>query len=176
MMSKSGGTSSTSSRVLLGLGLSAAVLAFLTSAQGEDAWLAAGLFLMAALLGFVTFASIWLPVIKTRRPLVALRGSLVFAAVMVVAALAGQGMRKADLRPTMQRVESLATAVTEHHRTHGMLPVSLAEIEASLPPPDRRLYDITYHPGVNGEFSLYFQPSWYRHEYSSFTALWVVHD
>lgn len=152
MTSKPGGTSSTSSRVLLGLGLSAAVLVFLTSAQGEDAWLAAGLFLMAALLGLVTVASIWLPMIKTRQPPVAVRGSLIFGIVMVVAALAGHGMRQAGLRPTMQRVESLATAVTEHHRTHRTLPESLAEIEASLPPPARHLYDITYEPGVNGEF------------------------
>lgn len=137
MLSNPGGTSSTSSRVPLGLGLSAAVLAFLAFAQGEDAWLAGGLFLLASLLGLVILASIWLPVIKMRRPLVALRGSLIFAVVMVVAALAGQGMRKADLRPTLQRVESLATAATAHHRTHRTLPASLAEIEASLPPPDR---------------------------------------
>ena len=169
-------SSTATSFVLLGLGLSAASLAFLTSSKGEDAWLAGGLFLLTAVLALLSFAGIWFRGIKAHRSLRALRDTCVLVAVLIVAAILGHQMRYRELTPTMQRIEVLTAAITEHHRTHGSLPDSLAEIDASLPKPGSPLHKITYKPGLNGEFTLFFQPSWYRHSYSSATRSWVVRD
>ncbi|MBN8419897.1 MAG: hypothetical protein J0L73_13345 [Verrucomicrobia bacterium] len=162
--------------VLLGLGLSAAALAFLTSFPAEDAWLAAGYFLFPAILTLLSFVVIWFRGIKAHRPLPALRDTCVLAAVLIFATILGHQMRYRELTSTMQRIEALAAAITEHHWIHGALPASIAELDASLPKPDRPLYKISYKPGLNGQFTLFFQPSWYRHAYSSATHSWVVSD
>lgn len=169
-------SSTTGSILLLGLGLLAAALAFLASSKGEDAWLAAGYFLFTAILALVLLVVIWIRRIKAQRPLQALRDTCVLVAVLIVATILGHRMRYRELTPTMQRIEVLAAAITEHHRTHGSLPASLAEIDSSLPKPDSSLHKISYKPGLHGEFTLFFQPSWYRHAYSSATLSWIVHD
>ncbi len=162
--------------VHLGLGLSAAALTFLTFSKGEDAWLAAGYFLFTATLALVSFVMIWIRGIKAHRPLPALRDTFVLVAILIFATILGHQMRYRKLTPTMQRIETLAAAITEHHRTHGALPASLTELDGSLPKPDSPLHKISYKPGLNGEFTLYFQPSWYRHSYSSATRSWVLRD
>lgn len=169
-------SSPSSRRISVGLGVLAAASALLAFWKSEDAWGSAAWFLLSAGLGFAAFALIWLARLKTRQPLLALRDSAGMAVVVALAAMAGHQLREAELRPTKDRAETLAAAIIEHQRTHGALPVSVNEIEATLPRSTQHLYQISYKPRGNGSFTLVFSPSWYRHEYYPATRSWVKSD
>ena len=163
-------------RAILALGALAAALAMQAFWRGEEAWSAAVWLLSAAGLGFVVFVLIWLSGLKAQRLLRALRDSAVLGLIMALFAVAGNLLRENQLRPTKQRVEMLATAISEHQRVHGVLPQSLDEIEATRTSPTDGLYPISYKPQSDGTFTMFFTPSWYRHEYSSARRSWRVFD
>jgi hypothetical protein len=169
-------SSPASRRVILGLCVVVAAFALLTFWQVEDAWYTAGLFLLTLILGFAVFVLIWLAALQTHRLSRALRDSLGLVTLVVLAAMAGRGLSQAELRPAQERAETLVAAIAEHQRVHGVLPESLSAIEAALPPPMNKLHKITYQPKLDGTFTLFFQPSWYRHEYSSLARSWKVYD
>lgn len=160
----------------MGLGALAAASALLAFWKGEDAWGSAAWFLLAAGLGFAALVLIWLGRLHARQPLQALRDSTGITVAVALATMAGHQLQEAELRPTKERAETLAAAIIEHQRTHGALPVSVSEIEATLPRPTQHLYQISYKPRGNGSFTLVFSPSWYRHEYFPATRSWVKSD
>ena len=162
--------------VLLGLGVCVSALAVLTSWKGEDAWSAGGWLLLTLGLCVVVFVLIWIGGLRADRPLRALRDSAGLGMAVVLASMVGHHLCQAELRPTRERVEMLAAAIAEHQRSHGALPESLHVIESSLPSPTSKLYPIQYKPRPDGTFSLYFRPSWYRHEYFPATHSWVRSD
>ncbi|OYW75736.1 MAG: hypothetical protein B7Z37_11990 [Verrucomicrobia bacterium 12-59-8] len=148
----------------------------LSSWKGEDAWSAAGWFLITLGMGFVVFVLIWLGGIRTDRLLRALGESAGLVVAVVLAAMAGGLLREAELKPTRERVEMLAAAITEHQRSQGTLPESLNGIESLLPSPSHKLYPISYKQRPDGTFTLNFQPSWYRHTYSPASRSWMTSD
>ncbi len=163
-------------RFLLWLGVCVASLALLTFWKGEDAWSAAGWMLLTLGLGFAVLVLIWLGGIQSGRLLRALGQSAGLGIAVVLAAMVGHQLREADLKPTRERVEMLAAAIAEHQRSQGALPESINGIESSLPAASAKLYPIRYQPRPEGTFTLYFQPSWYRHEYFPATRSWVKSD
>lgn len=153
-----------------------AALALLTFWQGEDAWRCAGWLLLTLGAGIVVFVRIWLGALRTHGASRALRDSAGLVALFILGTVAGSWLRKADLKPTKERVEMLAAAIAEHQRTHGSLPESLSAVEAALPQSSRKVYKITYQPRADGTYALFFQPAWYRHEYSAATRTWKMRD
>ncbi len=153
-----------------------AALTLQTFWQGEDAWHSAALLLLALTVGCAVFVLIWLKGLLTKRLSRALRESLGLVALFILSSVAGNSLRKADLRPTKERVEALAGAIAEHQRSHGKLPDSLNVIEGSLPHSSHKLHEISYKPRPDGTYTLFFQPSWYRHEYFPGTRSWVMTD
>jgi hypothetical protein len=169
-------SSSALRRASLALGVCVTVLALLSSWKGEDAWSAAGWWLLTLGLGFAVLVLIWLGGFRAGRPLRALRDSAGLGVAVVLAAIVGHRLSQAELRPTRERVELLAAAIAEHQRSQGSLPASVDGIESALPASYAKVYPIQYKPRPDGTFTLYFQPAWYRHEYFPANRSWVKSD